>query len=78
MKREPNIVSIQNIDMTEGSLTMFWLNFRSQQAVNRCYRAGLGALWALIWVKYQFIVRVANIENETRAQHSPYTIYRHD
>ena len=40
MKREPNIVSILYIDMTEGSPTMFWLNFRSQQAVNRCYCAG--------------------------------------
>ena len=42
MKREPNIVSILYIDMTEGSPTMFWLNFRSRQAVNRCYRAGFG------------------------------------
>ena len=43
MKREPNIVSILYIDMTEGSPTMFWLNFRSRQAVSRCYyRAGFG------------------------------------
>ena len=42
MKREPNIVSILYIDMTEGSPTMFWLNFRSRQAVNRCYCAGFG------------------------------------
>ena len=42
MKREPNIVSIQYMDMSEGSPTMLWLNFRSRQAVNRCYRAGFG------------------------------------
>ena len=44
MKREPNIVSILYIDMTEGSPTMFCLNFLSRQAVNRCYRAGFGGL----------------------------------
>ena len=42
MKRDSNIVSTQYIDMTEGSPTVFWLELRSRQAVNRCYRAGFG------------------------------------
>ena len=78
MKREPNIVSILNIDMTEGSRTMFWLEFRSRQAINSYYRVGFEDSEHPIWVKYQSIVRVAIVENETRAQHSLYTIYRHD
>ena len=78
MKREPNLVSILYIDMTEGSLTTFWLNFRSGQAVNRCYRDYFGGLWAPFWIKYHSIVRVAIVENEMRAQHKLYTIYRHD
>ena len=78
MKREPNIFSILYIEMTEGSSTMFWLNFRSRQAVNRCRYAFWGGSDHPFWVRYQYIVCVSIVENETRAQHSLYIIYRHD
>ena len=42
MKQEPIIVSILYMDMTEGSQTMFLIDFRSRQVVNMCYCAGFG------------------------------------
>ena len=80
MKREANIVSTLYIDIKECSSTMLWLDFRLRQAAKRC--VDLIVLGTLIhfwfWVRYQSIVRVAIVENETRAKHSLYTIYRHD
>ena len=48
MKREHNIVSTLYIDMRECSSTMFWLDFASRQATNRCWHACFGALITLL------------------------------
>ena len=78
MKREANIVSTLHIDIKECSSTMLWLDFRSQQAANRCWYAFGGGSDHPFWVRCQYIVGVAIVENETRAQHSLYVIYGYD
>ena len=78
MKQEPNIVSTLYVDIKECSSTMLWLDFRSRQAAKRCVDMLVLGTLIHFWVRYQSIVRVAIVENETRAQHSLYIIYRHD
>ena len=74
MKREPNIVSTLYIDIKECSSTMLWLDFRSRQAAKRCVDMLVLGTLIHFWVKYQSIVCVAIVKNETRAQHR-YTLH---